>query len=978
MIPFLIKLLNKLTAFLENIEKADNFTSDNIWKTVGATSKPKKFFDIKNIFLLLAPTGIFIFWIAVVTVAIIRHTWEDYYFLFALLFSQLIQIINYIGVIKKIKSDNSSMLRYFYFIYLPLLIATYSSFACFESVIIHNNFKDVFFVILKTILPSLLIWIYPILFIISQFFPNIKSKIFNWLKKSFLLYNLWFFLVLTIYIALISIWFNIDFRPWSLILNEIMRVGNHSFDFIEGIFYIIFSFLVLTYGIFTLNIYFGEVQKSRKKLHIWILFVIAAYIFIFVINVIPSFIEGYYRDQIKKASIILTKEWENYKWFTDSKVFFLENAFINGIKNGRLEDAILFQKLYDSTPEEYFGEKISDYTNSRRSFATNLSKIGEKAEVLLSLTEIQNKINTGSVFPVLETIYTFSFTNVSEKNENQEVIINFQAPTKDSVVSSLRLWLNLELTWQIAPRWAARQVYENSLKKNIDPALIEKIWLNTYNLRVFPVPRKNDSATNWKQKVEIKILTPLLNPKNEIVYSPKFSFINLKFNSESALISKVYNLSKLIKEDIVNKWTIEEFLSKDHLIEMDGANIQSNSKYCIDEKLILDNKLRQIVTNIINSTWSANFTKTNIYFDNSSSVERNWAQKYYKDIYEKIKKFWNTLNDVDLYSYNYQVDKISAIDDVKFYWYSDMDKVVSHITKSNIQNERIILITDDSSFDYGTEENKEIDYSLISSNQISIIKIGKNVKSYKNEINNILSATNGNIYEINSASDIDSAITKILNIQKDDKLELCQTGVVNDENNLKIQGWFVSRMLISSIKNSQERIQVWEEQTKIATMLNIVNEFNSLIALQMYSQQEELDNYSNQKDKYETEYKNYEWWRDDMSVGISENSVINSNITNTAIPSASIDIQDSPSLDNVRLEGSTTNSINFWTNKINSSVLNGSSIKWTSSLMEFEWRINLNFLWLLMFLVYTIEFVSIIHFIINYTKGNKNKDEANN
>jgi hypothetical protein len=97
----------------------------------------------------------------------------------------------------------------------------------------------------------------------------------------------------------------------------------------------------------------------------------------------------------------------------------------------------LFQKLYDSTPEEYFGESIANYTDSRTSFGTNASNIGENAKVILSLAEIENRVQTGSLFQVLETTYRFNFVNSSDTN--QEVIIDFEAPTKYSVISSLRL-----------------------------------------------------------------------------------------------------------------------------------------------------------------------------------------------------------------------------------------------------------------------------------------------------------------------------------------------------------------------------------------------------------------------------------------------------------------------------------------------------------------------------------------------------------
>lgn len=151
--------------------------------------------------------------------------------------------------------------------------------------------------------------------------------------------------------------------------------------------------------------------------------------------------------------------------------------------------------------------------------------------MILSLAEIENRVNTGSQFPVLETTYRFHFTNIS--TINQEVILNFEAPTKNSVVSDLKLGLDLELQGQVSPRGAARRVYEESLRKNIDPALIEKVGLNTYTLRVFPIPSKSDQKSQGRQLVELKMLTPIVKNKETVTYSPKFSLINLKFDESS-------------------------------------------------------------------------------------------------------------------------------------------------------------------------------------------------------------------------------------------------------------------------------------------------------------------------------------------------------------------------------------------------------------------------------------------------------------
>jgi hypothetical protein len=54
------------------------------------------------------------------------------------------------------------------------------------------------------------------------------------------------------------------------------------------------------------------------------------------------------------------------------------------------------------------------------------------------LAEINNTIiNSKKSFPILKTTYKFHFTNTV--NENQEVIIYFETPDKNSVISDLKL-----------------------------------------------------------------------------------------------------------------------------------------------------------------------------------------------------------------------------------------------------------------------------------------------------------------------------------------------------------------------------------------------------------------------------------------------------------------------------------------------------------------------------------------------------------
>ena len=72
------------------------------------------------------------------------------------------------------------------------------------------------------------------------------------------------------------------------------------------------------------------------------------------------------------------------------------------------------------------------------SAGTNASRIGKNADVILKLAEIENTITTTSGdIDIMKTVYKFHMTN--ETTTNQEVIIRFQTPSQNSVVSDLKL-----------------------------------------------------------------------------------------------------------------------------------------------------------------------------------------------------------------------------------------------------------------------------------------------------------------------------------------------------------------------------------------------------------------------------------------------------------------------------------------------------------------------------------------------------------
>ena len=977
MLNIFIKYLEKILNFLKNRQEKEVLSEGE----VAVTGKWSKRFIAVSWLLLVA--GVMFFW----ALFILEENILGESFIMKLLWFVWLLIINIWLIVALFKNLTW---KYFFLVHVPLYMGMFVLIGLFEKGFVrefgsYNLLLNVFLIV------------YPLIYISQYYFDSLtNNKYLNKIKNLAYFYNLGFFFFFALNVFVISIWFNIGFiQPWSMAIIEILDASRIRWIF-EFFLILGLTFIFLLYAIYSLHVYFDNAWKKRASLHKWIW----VFVLIYCLGFTSGLIDWFYNHQIKTASNIISEEGYNYEAYKDAKVMFLDRAFYNRIKDGKRIDESLFKKIYDTTPEGYYGDKISEYRDNRYSFETKLSKVGEKADVVLSLAEIENNVFTvdwkneyklmqNNVFKadwkekvqLLETIYKFHFTNTS--TTNQEVIINFEAPSKASVVTSLKLGLDLQLVWQISSRWAARQVYEDSLRKNIDPALIEKVWLNTYSLRVFPVPSKRDTKTSWKQLVELKILTPIT--EESFIYSPKFSVVNLKFDDKSNILSKVYNDNVIKKEDIIKNKEIEGYISKDHIISGEELGIEVDNGFkemCLSSMIQIELNDNNIVLDEVKALWN----KTSLFFDNSLSVDRSDANKLYENIYSGFKNYGGVLNDTDLYSYNFDVTKITEVSDIDYWGASNIDRTIDYIVNNHIENQRIVFVTDDDSFNFDTNENSSRNLKFLSTNTISVIKIWKKIKSYKSDFNTILSATDWNIYEVNSASEIDNVLAKILNWSTEQiSFKKCEVWdfsshlnqvVLDWTGNLikpsysinadiaTIQAWIVSNILLSTIESKNDWLNIAKIQTTLAESYNIVNQFNSLIALQTAAQQRDLDRYNERSDKYDVEYENY-WWTNkgsgfntvDSSFGIE--SVSESGLMND---SATLSVGSS----SMRGSSMSINSdmiMTTWDSMVNGGL---SGASFSSNL--YSGRTDMSIVWIFIFIIYLLEYIWFINFIIKYIK----------
>ncbi|PID83972.1 hypothetical protein CSB09_03590 [Candidatus Gracilibacteria bacterium] len=713
-------------------------------------------------------------------------------------------------------------------------------------------------------LVGMLVGIYPLFQIAKAYAENYNIAFVErkWMMKGisfFQYYNYGFFFFLATFVFLLSIGFESIFSieiddVWFL--DELHLLISNISDMISGgvvsfLFFNIIFFLFLCYAVLGLHMYRESISFQWNSLFKGVSAFLVLFLLVYSINSMKYL----YTYQVNTAEEIIMTEGDNYESYKKAKgKWFLERAYLYHIKHKENINHQTFSKLFDATVQQYFGEKVADYLENPRTFATNASKIGEKAEVEFSFIDIKNSVIQENGIPLLETMYTFDFTN--ETNENKEVIIDFEAPSKDTVVTNLRLGKNLELIGQIAPRGAARQVYENSLRRNTDPALIEKVGLNSYNLRVFPIPQKTDYKSNGKQKVQIKMITPFTT--DAVLYSPQFTVVNLKYNENSNLVSKIYKGNELIKEEKKKGKDIEKYTKENHFISLQDLGVENRTSF---DSICLNSELQSIY-DTISYHKNQEYQKIIVLFDNSLSVERNNAHKIYEDIYSVLKNFDGKLRDIDMYSYNFDTRRISEIADIKYWGYSDIDNAVEFIIENSIENSRIIFVTDDDSFNFSSQEDGTRDFTKLASNQLSVIKIGNKVKKYKSDFNTLLAATAGNIYTLSQKGDIESTLQQIFSVQpthiktgsqcRNIHLGNSENGAISKIN--QIQAGIISTKLLSAISNRAKWDSVAEQQNALAERYHIVNQFNSIIALETDRQQRDLDRYSQSNQAYDIKY----------------------------------------------------------------------------------------------------------------------------
>ncbi len=178
--------------------------------------------------------------------------------------------------------------------------------------------------------------------------------------------------------------------------------------------------------------------------------------------------------------------------------YLLSPMLYKGSANNGARAAKLYSELFDVSiqrAERRAISKVLKATYNRDEVTAGLMNIGARNVLLL-----EQNIN-------FEDKGKYAVIEIEEAYENltfdpQEIFYYFSLP-EDAAITGLWIGRTPDRdkmdAFIVAPRGAAQKVYEQQVRRRIDPALLEQVGPRQYRLRVFPIPVTNRRASTARR-----------------------------------------------------------------------------------------------------------------------------------------------------------------------------------------------------------------------------------------------------------------------------------------------------------------------------------------------------------------------------------------------------------------------------------------------------------------------------------------------
>lgn len=805
-------------------------------------------------------------------------------FSICVLFFLLIPVASIFLGFTVLKNDPKKLLKFFYGIELPLWMLFLLKFSLFRELTVGSS--HIFLVLFLGLIG------YAIeLFSLISKLPTWYKYVHKLLVSCLLFIGVYVFLTGIFYSFPIIVNFLIEFFSFNWV-SSLMHINFLAF-FLIGILFFIFIIvtvpLVVFLPIFIVLLYtksfihnFNTVRIKKLKYLSVFLFALNFLAFLFLNNsqshqiafdiankdmsVLKNRAELHKNEEIVKKGL-LNAYLNKYRYISSTNNNHIEKLYKDSFRNDFI--AINAQHAYNflMSPFLFKGDRDNDIKKAQELYESNFdigiqkdnkNKVvkalkttwdadGAEAgvlnvnqeRVLLTHQDITIKEHEGTANIEIHEIYK----NVTF--DRQEIFYYFTIPP-NTVINGL--WLSdsdiqpKKYAFKVSPRGAAQQVYKEEVRKRVDPSLLEQVGPFQYRLRAFPIlpKRKNyrgrsngltSDGDNFHLWISFKTI---LSSQNDWKMPQLLEKRNVYWNENSV---RTLNGEKLTTKN----WLPKSIQPKKNIVRNqftetlnDSVAISVTEKTFDTENYLEDKR----ISFIIDGSYSMknhldDLKKTLHYFSEqhiSTQSELNFIHR---------KSTTNT--------------EFSRLQDIKkedFYGTISNIEVLHNFKKQNKNQDYIIYITDEGSYDETVDSLTSVDFSV----PLIVVHLNDAITPiYADAFLESVQNSKGFIVE-NSKN-----INTKLHVNIDPNLISYQDGYAYEKVHLTeketdlIKDITAYEYINNAKNNTAKKIDWLDEIHSIAVENKIVTKFSSMIVLVNDIQKKRLEELENKKDRFDRE-----------------------------------------------------------------------------------------------------------------------------
>lgn len=528
-----------------------------------------------------------------------------------------------------------------------------------------------------------------------------------------------------------------------------------------------------------------------------------------------------------------------------------------------------YSQIFDVTIQEAHGEEIASAAApgslGMRAFRPSDGAVGiidtNDQQVLVSNVDIEAEVFTTT--NLYRTTYTLTLRN--RNVFDQEAFIEFEVP-EYSVVNNLSLGPNLEHPGQFAPVGAATEVYEGSITRNVDPALMTQVGPRLYRLRVYPVPSNSNNAggtleyygsTNAEvitklpryTKVQFTVsgrtgskleIIPFAYQRNLVVSD--FTLINADLDIIGAGESSIQGLTD------PDEWEVSssDLFGTEPLLVMDNFNIDNSACSAINTDLNISPKQ---VSGIENVKLLVDISASNLNHRTGTETKAEWQQ-----VVDYLTATVSPDASYDIYAYNYQLDEVASdaqtseidakLQELELWGYTDSDVLASQLQGN--AHDLIVVISDSSQFEYYEDKNPSIDYLQVGS-PVMLFEIGPTFSPQKQ-------FTTASVYLSGGSSHLSNELEDPVDYSCG--IPAMEPSSAEVDIIRSLDGYLSGSVLADNADDFTQLLATISERTAAT---EFVNPFVAEIAIVTDQQQQQLDELSEEDDAYDAKFENGEF-----------------------------------------------------------------------------------------------------------------------